>query len=127
MKLTYKFTILLCIGSMLLNSCSSDDSTQTDSVSTETATLKTFKDVTFSLDQSEGYDAGLYFSTELGKSFKTSKFDATILPKIDIAFYSANYALNYFMSPNNDDYGVKGAPLTLFINVQKDLLTIEQF
>ncbi|MDR6845803.1 hypothetical protein [Flavobacterium granuli] len=127
MKLTNKFALLLCIGSMLLNSCSSDDSTQTNSVSTETTTLKTFKDVTFSLDQSEGYDAGLYFSTELGKSFKTSKIDATILPKIDIAFYSANYALNYFMSPNNDDYGVKGAPLTLFINVQKDLLTIEQF
>lgn len=126
MKLTYKIALFVFISSMLFNSCSSDDSEKTDSAA-DTSTLKTFTDVTFSLDQSEGYDAGLYFSTELGKSFKTSKIDATTLPKIDIAFYSANYSLNYFMSPNNADYGIKNASITLFINAQKDLLTIEQF
>jgi hypothetical protein len=127
MKLTYKIALLAFISSMFLNSCSSDDETKTESNTTDTATLKTFTDVTFSLDQSEGYDAGLYFSTELGKSFKTSKIDAATLPKIDIAFYSANYSLNYFLSPNDAEYGIKNATLSLFINAQKDLLTIEQF
>ncbi|OOG77328.1 hypothetical protein [Flavobacterium sp. A45] len=126
MKLTYKIALFVFISSILFNSCSSDDSEKTDSAA-DTSTLKTFTDVTFSLDQSEGYDAGLYFSTELGKSFKTSKIDAATLPKIDIAFYSSSYTLNYFMSPNNSDYGIKNAPLTLFINAQKDILTIEQF
>ncbi|QKJ64012.1 hypothetical protein [Flavobacterium sp. M31R6] len=126
MKLTKKIALLVFFSSMLFNSCSNDDSTKTDTVA-NTSTLKTFTDVTFSLDQSEGYDAGLYFSTELGKSFKTNKIDAATLPKIDIAFYSANYSLNYFMSPNNANYGIKGASLSLFINAQKDLLTIQQF
>lgn len=125
MKTTYKIALFLCIGSMLFNSCSSDDSTPTDAA--DTATLNTFKDVTFSLDQSEGYDAGLYFSTELGKSFKESKIDATILPKIDIVFYSESYTLNSFVSPNDEEYGLPGGTLSLFINAQKDLLTIEQF
>lgn len=127
MKITPKIALFLCLSSMLFNSCSSDDSTASDSVATDTATLKTFKDVTFSLDQSEGYDAGLYFSTELGKSFKKSQIDATVLPKIDIVFHSFSYTLNYFASPNDPDYGIKDATLSLFINAQKDLLTIEQF
>lgn len=122
MKLTSKITLFLCLSVMFLSSCSKDDSEETES-----STLKTFTDITFSLDQSESYDAGLYFSTELGKSFKTSKIDAAILPKIDIAFYSYNYTLNYFMSPNDSDFGIKAAPLTLFINAQKDLVTIDQF
>jgi hypothetical protein len=112
---------------MLFNSCSNDDETNTNPTVTETTTLKTFKDVTFSLDRSEGYDAGLYFSTELGKSYKKSQIDATIASKIDVSFYSDSYSLNYFMSPNNSDYGIKGATLTLFVNAQKDILTIEQF
>lgn len=127
MKLTYKISLLALLSAMLFNSCSNDDETKTNPAVTETTTLKTFKDVTFSLDQSEGYDAGLYFSTELGKSYKTSKIDATTLSKIDIAFYSDSSSLNYFLSPNNSDYGIKDATLTLFINNQKDLLTIEQF
>src|SRR6188768_2745937 len=86
MKLTTKITLFLCLSAMFFNSCSNDDSNETAKTNSET--LKTFTDVSFSLDQSEGYDAGLYFSTELGKSFKTSKIDATVLPKIDIAFYS---------------------------------------
>jgi hypothetical protein len=126
MKLTKKIALLVLFSSMLFNSCSSEDSAKTDSV-TDTSTLKTFTDVTFSLDQSEGYDAGLYFSTELGKSFKKSKIDATIAPKIDIVFYSKNYTLNYFTSPNDTDYGIKNGTLSLFINVQKDMMTIEQF
>jgi hypothetical protein len=127
MKLTKKFALFVFLGTMLLNSCSSDDSTKTDADATDTTTLKTFKDVTFSLDQSEGFDAGLYFSTELGKSYKTKQIDAAILPKIDIAFYSSSYTLNYFTSPNDSDYGLKNATLSLFINTQKDLLTIDQF
>jgi hypothetical protein len=127
MKLTPKIALLLFVSSTLFISCSSDDSPKKDTVTTDTTTLKTFKDVTFSLDQSEGYDAGLYFSTELGKSYKTKQIDATILPKIDVAFYSSNYTLNYFTSPNDADYGLKNATLSLFINTQKDLLTIDQF
>nr|WP_315197283.1 hypothetical protein [uncultured Flavobacterium sp.] len=125
MKLTAKITLFLCLAPMLFNSCSNDDSNET--TKTDSATLKTFTDVTFSLDQSEGYDAGLYFSTELGKSFKTNKIDAAVLPKIDIAFYSSDHSINYFMSPNDSDFGIKNAPLTLFINYQHDILTIDQF
>lgn len=53
----------------MLNSCSKDYS-NTETIPTDTATIKTFKDITFSLDQEEGFDAGRYFSTELGKSYK---------------------------------------------------------
>jgi hypothetical protein len=127
MKLTYTIAFLVCISALLFNSCSSDGETKNETSATDNTTLKSFTDVTFSLDRSESYDAGLYFSTELGKSFKTSKIDATTLPKIDIAFYSSSYTLNYFMSPNNADYGIKNAARTLFINAQKDLLTIDQF
>jgi hypothetical protein len=125
MKLTPKIALFLCLSAMFFNSCSNDDSSET--AKTDSETLKTFTDVSFSLDQSEGYDAGLYFSTELGKSFKTSKIDATVLPKIDIAFYSEDHSLNYFMSPNDDDYGISNATLSLFINYQQDILTINQF
>ncbi|WP_281239497.1 hypothetical protein [Flavobacterium praedii] len=127
MKLTYTIAFLVCISSLLFNSCSSNDETKTDSSTTDNATLKTFTDVTFSLDQSEGYDAGLLFSTELGKSFKKSKIDAATLPKIDIVFYSSNSSLNYFMSPNNADYGIKNATASIFINAPNDLMTIENF
>lgn len=111
MKLTQKIALLLFISSTLFISCSNDDSTKKDTVATDNTTLKTFKDVTFSLDQSEGFDAGLYFSTELGKSYKTKQIDAAILPKIDIAFYSSSYTLNYFTSPNDGNYGIKNATL----------------
>jgi hypothetical protein len=126
MKLTQKITVLVFFSAMLFNSCSSDDATKTDSAA-DTSTLKTFTDVTFSLDHSEGYDAGLYFSTELGKSFKKSKIDAATSPKIDIAFHSSNYSSNFFTSPDDTDFGIQNATHSLFINVQKDLLTIEQF
>lgn len=125
MKLTSKITLFLCASALFLNSCSSDDSK--DTTTTDSKTIKTFTDVTFSLDQSEGFDAGRYFSTELGKSYKKSQIDAATLPKIDIAFYSSSYTLNYFMSPNDTDFGIKNAPLTLYINYQKDILTIDQF
>ena len=130
MKLTQKIALLLFISFTLFISCSSDDSKKIDTAATDTTTsssLKTFKDVTFSLDRSEGFDAALYFSTELGKSYKTKQIDDNILPKIDVAFYSSSYKLNYFTSPNNADYGIKGASLTLFLNAQKNLLTIDQF
>ncbi|PKB18217.1 hypothetical protein [Flavobacterium sp. 5] len=126
MKLPPKIALFLCLSVMLFNSCSSDDS-KTETTKTDSATLITFTDVTFSLDQVEGFDAGRYFSTELGKSYKKSQIDATILPKIDIAFYSGGQSLDYFMSPNDSDYGIKNASLSLFINYQKDLLTIDQF
>ncbi|PZX94556.1 hypothetical protein DOS84_03085 [Flavobacterium aquariorum] len=127
MKLTYKHTFLVLISSILFNSCSNDESTKTDPIVTDTSTLKTFTDVTFSLDRSEGYDAGLHFSTELGKSFKTNKIDAATLPKIDISFYSKNESLNYFLSPNDADYGIPNATTSFFINAAKELMTIDQF
>jgi len=127
MKLTYKISVFAFISALLFNSCSSDDETKTVPVASDTTTLKTFKDVSFSLDQSEGYDAGLFFSTELGKSFKRSQIDATVTPKIDVVFYSAGSSLNYFLSPNDPDHGIKNGTLSFFINVTKDLLTIDQF
>jgi len=124
--MTKNFTLLLLFCTVFLTNCSNDDTTP-NTVAPTTETLKTFTDVTFSLDRSEGYDAGLYFSTELGKSFKTSKIDATIASKIDIAFFSANYSLNYFLSPNDEDYGIKNASTSIFINAPKGTITIDQF
>lgn len=125
MKLITKMIALSFISVTLLSSCSSDEDKK--ATIEDLPTLETFRGVSFTLDQSEGFDAGKYFSTELAKSYKTEEIDATILPKIDIAFYSGGHSLNYFMSPDNEDYGIKNAPKTLFINYQKDLLTVEQF
>ena len=126
MKFTPKIALFLCLSALFFNSCSNDDPKETDTTTTDSTTLKTFNNVTFSLDQSEGFDAGRYFSTELGKSYKKSQIDATILPKIDIAFFSGGSSLDYFMSPNDSYYGMKDASTSLFINVQKEV-TIEQF
>jgi hypothetical protein len=125
MKLTQKIAFL-CISTMLFTSFKSDDLLKTEETKIDSSTLKTYTNITFSLDQSEGFDAGRYFSTELGKSFKKSQIDVAILPKIDIAFYSGGFSLDYFMSPNDSDYGIKNATTSQFINVQKDL-TIGQF
>jgi hypothetical protein len=127
MKLTNKITILAFISMLILfNSCSKDDSSD-DTAVKDTTTLKIFKDVAFTLDASEGYVAAKYFSTELGASYKAKQIDASILPKIDIAFNGSNSSLDYFLTPNDVDLGIKNAPLTLFVNYQKDLLTIDQF
>jgi hypothetical protein len=127
MKLTYKIAVLLCLNIMLFNSCTSDNSTTEESTITDSSTLKTFTDVSFSLDQSESFDVGRYFSTELGKSYKANQIDATVLPKIDVAFYSGGSSLDYFISPNESEYGIKNATSTIYINYQKDVMTIEQF
>ncbi|CAN1514876.1 hypothetical protein MCETHM1_00907 [Flavobacteriaceae bacterium] len=127
MKLTYTIAFLVCISALFFNSCSSDDETKNETSATDNTTLKTFNDVTFSLDRSESYDAGQYFSTELGKSFKTSKIDATTLPKIDIAFFSASYTLSYFLSPNDADYGIKNASKTIFLNAPIGIINVDQF
>ena len=127
MKLTSKITLFLCFSAMMLNSCSSDNSDEKEPTKVDSKTIKTYTDVAFSLDESEGFDAGRYFSTETGKSYKKSQIDATILPKIDVAFYSGSYSLNYFMSPNESEFGIKNAPLTLYVNYQRDIMTIDQF
>lgn len=128
MRLIKKIVLLASIiSTTLLNGCLKND-TKTEPVEAETTTLKTFQDIAFSLDKSEGYDAGLYFSTELGKSYKTSQIDAIVLPKIDIAFFNFDRSgVNYFMSPNDKDNGIKNAPLTLFINYTKNIFTVDQF
>lgn len=125
MKLHYKIILFLSL-SLALNSCSKDDSSA-DEVQKDNSTLKTFKDVKFSLDFTEGFDAGRYFSTELGKSYKKSQIDATILPKIDVVFYSGSFSFNYFVSPSNVEYGIKNGATTLYINYQREQLTLEQF
>jgi len=122
-----KIVLLLCLSLGVFTSCSNDDSNSTTVPPTDNSTIKTFKDVTFSLDESEGFDAGRFFSTELGKSFKKSKIDATILPKIDLAFYSGSFSLNAFVSPNNSDHGIKNATTSIFLNNPKGSITVDQF
>lgn len=119
---------LLFITGTVLTGCSSDEKeNEKENVVVDTATLKTFKDVTFSLDAAEGFDAGRFFSTETGKSYKKAQIDAAVLPKIDIAFSGGSSSLNYFFSPNDKEDGIEKATTTDFINYVKDQYTIEQF
>jgi hypothetical protein len=126
MKITKKIAVVLFICATVFTGCSKDDEKENEVV-VDTATLKTFKDVSFSLDTKEGFDAGLFFSTETGKSYKRSQIDATILPKIDIAFNSYGYMINFFMSPNDSESDLKNASQTSFVNYVKDQFTIDQF
>ncbi|MRX38924.1 hypothetical protein GJU43_06535 [Flavobacterium sp. LC2016-23] len=124
-NITKKIALVLFVCGTVFTSCSSDDKNENEVV--DTATLKTFKDVTFSLDEEEGFTATRFFSTETGKSYKKTQIDATILPKIDIAFYGENSSLNYFVSPNDPDDGILKATTTDYINYVKDQYTIDQF
>lgn len=127
MNITKKFAVVLFICASIFTGCSSDDDNKETEV-VDTATLKTFKDVSFSLDFSEGFDAGRFFSTETGKSYKKSQIDATILPKIDIAFYGGSFSVNYFVSPKNAENGVSAnATNTDYINYVTNQYTIDQF
>jgi hypothetical protein len=127
MNITKKIALVLFVCATVLTSCSSDDEKENEVAVVDTATLKTFKDVTFSLDTSEGFDAGLFFSTETGKSYKRSQIDATVLPKIDIAFFSDGASVNFFMSPNDPDDGLAKGTLTSYVNYVTDQFTIDQF
>ncbi|WP_456312614.1 hypothetical protein [Pseudomonas shirazensis] len=127
MNITKKFAVVLFICASIFTGCSSDDDKNEPEV-VDTTTLKTFKDVTFSLDSAEGFDAGRFFSTETGKSYKKSQVDATILPKVDIAFYGGSSSLNFFVSPNDSEDGLGAkATKTDFINHVKTEYTIEKF
>jgi hypothetical protein len=127
MNITKKFAVVLFICASIFTGCSSDDDKNETEV-VDTATLKTFKDVTFSLDYSEGFDAGRFFSTETGKSYKKSQIDAATLPKVDIAFYGGSSSLNFFVSPNDSEDGLGSkATNTDFINYVTNQYTIEQF
>ena len=85
MKPTKKIAFLLFLNMQLFTSCTNDESAKLDAVS-ETAKLKTFTDITFSLDQFEGFDAALYFSTELGKAYKKNKLTLIFYPKLILYF-----------------------------------------
>lgn len=127
MNITKKFAVVLFICASIFTGCSSDDDNKVIEV-VDTATLKTFKDVSFSLDFSEGFEAGRFFSTETGKSYKKSQIDGTILPKIDIAFYGGSMSVNYFVSPKNVENGVSAnARNTDYINYVTNQYTIDQF
>ncbi|MFH7011424.1 hypothetical protein ACHRV5_06090 [Flavobacterium sp. FlaQc-52] len=118
--------VLLFISGVVFTGCSSDEK-ENENVVVDTATLKTFKDVTFSLDAEEGFDAGRFFSTETGKSYKKAQIDAATLPKIDIAFYGGSSSLNFFTTPNDAEYGIAKATTTDFINYVTTQYTVDQF
>lgn len=126
MNFTKKIALVLFISGTIFTSCSSDDDKK-ETVVVDATTLKTFKDVSFSLDASEGFDAGRFFSTETGKSYKKSQIDAAALPKVDIAFYGGSASLNFFVSPNDAEDGVTGGKNTDFVNYVTTQYTIDQF
>lgn len=126
MNITKKIALVVFVCGTIFTSCSSDDSKNETEV-VDTTTLKTFKDVSFSLDASEGFDAGRFFSTETGKSYKKSQIDAAVLPKIDIAFYGGSFSFNYFVSPSDVEDGVAGGKNTDYINYVTTQYTIDQF
>lgn len=127
MNITKKFAVVLFICASIFTGCSSDDDKKEIEV-VDTTTLKTFKDVSFSLDFSEGFESGRFFSTETGKTYKKSQIDATLLQKIDIAFYGGSISKNYFVSPNDVEIGVSAnATNTDYINYVTNEYTIDQF
>jgi len=125
MKISKKIALVLFICATILTGCSSDDK---DETVVETETLKSFKNITFSLDYSEGFDAGRFFSTATGKSYKKNQIDASVLSKVDIAFYgTAINSFAYFLSPNDTEDGIAGATNTDYVNYVTDEFTVEQF
>ncbi len=125
MKIITKLASVLFICATALSSCSSDDNNETEVV--ETATLKTFTDINFSLDDSEGFDSGRYFSTETGKSYKKSQITDAIVPTVDLAFNNFGYNVNFFMSPNDSDDGLANGTTTSYVNYVTDEYTVAQF
>lgn len=125
MNFTKNIALVVFAFASILTSCSSDDK-ETETEVVDTATLKTFKDVAFTLDSSEGYDAARFFSTETGKSYKKSAIDAAILPKIDIAFFGSN-SMTYFVSPSDSEDGIAGGKNTDFVNYVTNQYTADQF
>jgi hypothetical protein len=124
-----KILLLSMIIVTIFTSCSKNDEKEavTPILPVDTSTLKTFKDVTFTLDASEGFTATKFFSTELGKSYKKSQIDATILPKIDIAFSGGSSSVNSFFSPNDATEGIKNATKTDCQNYVTTQYSVEKF
>ncbi|KUJ60926.1 hypothetical protein AR687_16105 [Flavobacteriaceae bacterium CRH] len=127
MNITKKFAVVLFICASIFTGCSSDEDNNEPEV-VDTATLKTFKDVSFALDSSEGFDSGRFFSTETGKSYKKSQIDAAVLSKVDIAFYgSSSNTFAYFLSPNDSEVGIAGGTSTIYVNNVTTEYTVAQF
>jgi hypothetical protein len=121
-----KKLVVSMIIATIFTSCSKDEEAK-QVLAVDTSTLKTFKDVTFTLDSSEGFVATKFFSTELGKSYKKSQIDAAILPKIDLAFSGGSSSVNYFFSPNDATNGIKDGTTTAYMNYVTDQYTVVQF
>jgi hypothetical protein len=125
-----KFLLLSILIATIFTSCTKDDKKEVviPILPVDTSTLKTFKDVTFTLDALEGFTATKYFSTELGKSYKKSQIDALILPKIDLAFSGSYSSLNYFFSPNDaSNNGITNGTKTDFLNYVTTQYSVEKF
>lgn len=125
MKFAPKIALLLLAFASTFTSCSSDDNKDTEII--ETTTLKTFKDVSFSLDESEGFDSGRFFSTASGKSYKKSQITDAIVPTVDLAFNNFGYNVNFFMSPNDSEDGLSNGTTTSYVNYVTTEYTIDQF
>src|SRR6218665_3173821 len=74
-----------------------------------------YKDIEFSLTGGS-ITYGRYFSCDDGKIYKDSEINATIGPKIHLAFGSMERTMYYFKSPTHNDYKVPGATVTKVIN-----------
>jgi hypothetical protein len=127
-----KMFLLLAIGAVVsstLISCSKDKENAVAPV-VDNSTMVTYKDVTFSLVNDESADAGRFFSTQTGKSYKRAAIDGATAPKIDIAFSNMDHTVNFFISPKNTVYispAIVGATETIFINHVTNQLTAAEF
>ncbi|HUX55055.1 MAG TPA: hypothetical protein VMV56_11620 [Williamwhitmania sp.] len=104
------FTITLKAG----NGSDEDEVTKTVTVEGNSA-LVIYSNVEFGLNAGDD-TYGRLFSFETGKIYKDNEVDATVGPKINLAFGSMGNTMYYFQSPTVADYNVPGASVTKVTN-----------
>lgn len=100
------------------NGSEQDEVTKTITVEGNSA-LVTYSNVEFGLNAGDN-SYGRLFSFETGKIYKDNEIDATVGPKINLAFASMGNTMYYFQSPTVADYNVPGASVTKVTNWLSD-------
>jgi hypothetical protein len=115
-----KIFLLLSIGVMVfstLTSCSDKDKKNDVVPAVDNSTIVTYNNVSFSLLNDESGNAGRFFSTKTGKSYKGMQMNATIIPDVDLGFSNLGCDIWVFTSLDNTKYfSFSRATKTIIIN-----------
>ena len=126
-----KIFLLLSIGVIAfstLTSCSDKDKKNDVVPVVDNSTIVTYNNVSFSLLNKESGNAGRFFSTKTGESYKGMQVNATILPNIDLGFSNLGCNRLIFISLDNAKYfSFSGATKTIIDNYPGSKLTPADF